>query len=194
MIYIIDIETKPDERLAELYCESIKPPANYKDLDKIEDWKLKKLLEARKVMAVSPDYCEVLCVGVKGNDDTMILSLDEFGRWLEDAGQVHFVSFNGKHFDFPALIKAGIRAGVKMPYRWLNDCCKRWNSRDHTDLAECLAYNGQFLSLDTYAKIYLGKSKEPINFDLASNEEIIQHCKEDLDITEQLFNKFSWLV
>ena len=61
------------------------------------------------------------------------------------------------------------------------------------DLQEVICDN-DYKSLDELLQIYLGISKKPIDFETASEEEIKEHCLEDILNTELLYNKFKLTI
>lgn len=203
-MYILDIETRGDKKLLEVFLENITAPKTYKDPDKIAEYIESKKLDATKAMAVDPDYNEIICIGVKeGKKPGVLMSLQEYATWLKtavvlpDGAKVEniyqkMITFNGKQFDLPVIIRAGIKAGIDLPYKQLMQLCDKYRAMNHIDLMEKLAVGyGNYKSLDKYLQIYLGISKKPIDFAVATEAEIREHCLEDLENTAKLFNKFS---
>lgn len=150
------------------------------------------------MMAVDHEYCEIICIGIKQvKGETRILDsieqlgTEEWNRWLT---QMPLITFNGKGFDLPILIKHGKKLGLNLPYERLQNACKRFGYGDrHTDLMENLAMGGKPKSLDTYLRIYLGIQKKTSGaefFKTATVEEIKQHCREDLELEEKLYIYF----
>lgn len=200
---ILDIETRGDSRLAELYLENIQAPKTYKDPDKIAEYIRNKQEEAFKGMAVDPDFCEIICIGIKEQGQPgKLMSLQEFATWLTTEAEMEFgakaqnmfkkiITFNGKQFDFPVIIRAAIKAGIAMPYQHLLTMCDKYKAKNHIDLMQDLTVGyGNYKSLDKYLQIYLGIAKTEIDFETADDEEIRKHCLEDLENTEKLFQKF----
>ncbi len=195
MIYIVDIETKPNNELRDVFCEGIKAPSTYKDPVKIANYIKWKKAEAHKGMSISTDFSKILCIGIKElGQPAQVVSLSQFGIMMRNDDSPHLVTFNGKHFDIPIIIKQGIMNGVDLPYKWLFECAKRFSSHDHTDMMEVLSFGGTMMSLDKYLQVYCGVQKKPIDFTSASDEEIVAHCLEDIAYTELLYNKFSSVV
>lgn len=202
--FIIDIETVPNRELTDVFTDGITAPKSYKDPDKIHAYIREKEANARKEMSLDPDFCEILCIGIKEEGkDGVLMTIEEFAQWLkgyyttEDGGKVYnlhrkMVTFNGKQFDIPIILREGIRKGIDLPYRELMQQCSKYNAKNHIDLMQELAtgYN-EFKSLDKYLQIYLNISKTPIDFETASEEKVRRHCLEDISNTEKLFNKFA---
>ena len=200
MYIFLDIETRQDDNLVHIKKDNLKVPATYKDPEKIKAWIENK--DIRKDMSVDPDYCELICIGVKPEGQhPRLMSLEEFGLYVDgfiaSDNTVTFVTFNGKKFDFPAIMKLGLRNNIDLPYKELKALTARYNNHglmQHIDLMEELGEYGQWKSLDQYLQIYLGISKKEIDFSTASIEEIKEHCLEDLINTDKLFNKFKPIV
>lgn len=189
---VLDLETKPQKNLVDMFTNGISVPKTYKDEEKINAYIDKKKQESVKLMSVDPDYADILCVGIKdletGHGD--VYEGKELPDLLKKYEKKKIITFNGKTFDMPVIIKYGVKHGLDLPYKRLKDACRKWGTYGgHYDLMEAIS-NGKFKSLDEYAQIYLGREKTPIDFESADDKEIKKHCLEDLDITEQLFNKF----
>lgn len=208
-LIFLDIETRPNKKYEDLY--EIEPNKLLKDPAKIAEDIEKKEKGKQKLMACDPDFNEIVCIGLKPlGEKPFTLTLPEFAEWLPqkmtakvgtwdapvattNAGR-RFVTFNGKNFDFPTIIKAGIREGLDMPYNVFLKACDKYRADNHIDLMEKLPIVwGQAKSLDKYMRIYLGIQKETLGdefFRNATDKELIKHCLQDLEYTEQLFNKF----
>jgi len=193
--YVLDIETKPQADLVNICASGIKAPKTYKDEAKISAYIEQKKLDIRKKMSVDTDYSEIICIGIKEvGGEAALYSLVEFSEFLK----VHtidgyltckFVTYNGKKFDFPVIIKSAIKNKIELPFKDLKEMTGKYKVSNHYDLIELNEY-GNFKSLDIMLQIYLGISKKPVDFDTASEAEIKEHCLEDLINTEKLFNLF----
>jgi len=183
---ILDIETKAGE-LTETYLSNLSAPKNYKDEEKIKEWMENKKKEVNRELAIDQDYSEIACIGVKIDDEpAKIVKLSE----LRDLVSEQIVTFNGKSFDLPILIKNGLKNKIDLPYVRLKEMTKKWNAVGHIDLIELVSFNGQYKSLDEYLQIYLGIKKTPIDFNTCTQEELEAHCKEDCENTYKLFKFF----
>ena len=212
---ILDIETKPNPDLVDLFNEGITAPKNIKDPVKIEAAIEKKKLASRKAMSVSPHFCEIVCVGIMelGRPETAAVpTLKEFGVFLDrllnrpkDGGRleihdpIEFITYNGKNFDMPALINAFARHPdylSKNSFVSLRDCMKykaEFNQIRHTDLSVELNGFKDFMPLDTLLRIYCGTKKETLGddfFNNATDDDLKKHCLEDLTFTSDLYTKF----
>lgn len=209
MNIILDIETKPNEKLIELFTSRIKAPKTYKDENKIKAYIEEKKVEAVKGMSVDIDYAEIKLIGIKIDEEpAKIITLEELISFLNEHIEVksetitefvnrviHFnlITFNGKKFDLPIIIRECIRQKLDAPLKDLKGMCKRFQTGAHIDLME-LINETDYKSLDLYSQIYLGESKKDIDFSTCSDEELKEHCLEDIELTYRLFNLFKKLI
>ena len=187
--FTLDIESKPQENLIELFTKGIKAPKTYKDEEKIREYIENKANEFKKKMSVDPDYADIICIGIKEIGKEPKLYYKNIEQFFKDNDKPVFITFNGKTFDIPLLIKWGLKNNLDLPYQYLKGMTKRWSSDWHIDLQEVICDN-DYKSLDELLQIYLGISKKPIDFETASEDEIKEHCLEDIFNTELLYNKF----
>ena len=200
-IFTLDIETKPDESLIEIFKSNIKPSGTLKDPKKIEADIAKKQENYRKSMSVDQDYCDILCIGIKPwNEPSMLYNIEDMDKWFSEefTNDSTLVTFNGKSFDIPIIIKAGVKHKLDLPYDMLKKMTERFRAYNHVDLMHLLSFgdNRNVKNLDTYLKIYLGKGKNTVGEDFfatATENEIRQHCLDDLVDTENLFKQFRFL-
>jgi len=192
--FVLDIESKPQESLVPLCEGEIIASKVLKDPAKIEADIEAKKLGLKKKMSVDPDFADIICIGLKRlGEDGKLYSIDEMEKFFEENPFVVFITFNGKGFDLPLLIKAGIKRDLKFPYARLKEMSKKWTTNGHYDLMELIC-DGDYKSLDLLLQIYCGISKTPIDFETATEEEIKTHCLEDLDNTEILYKKFQQIL
>uniref|UniRef100_A0A6H1ZS55 Putative DNA polymerase n=1 Tax=viral metagenome TaxID=1070528 RepID=A0A6H1ZS55_9ZZZZ len=207
---ILDIETRGDKRLENLFMDNIKAPGNIKDPDKIAMAIRKKEQEATKEMAVDTDFNEIICIGIKVVDEEpQLMNLREFVDWYNTEVKVSetdigrrtngmrtMVTFNGKCFDLPTMIKGAIKEGLEdFPYQDFILMMDKYKSKGrYIDLMDDIGMVwGKNKSLDKYLQIYLGVAKKDIDFETAGVDEIKEHCLEDLLNSEKLFKKFKKL-
>jgi len=193
--YVLDIETKPQENLINLVSEGIKASGVLKDPEKIKADIEAKKLGLKKTMSVDTDLADIICIGIKriGDYEPVLYSIKEFETFMTINPLAVFITFNGKKFDIPLLIKQGVKNDLNLPYQRLKEMCKRWSNLGHYDLMEIIC-DGDYKSLDLLLQIYCGIKKTPIDFETASEEEIKKHCLEDLANTEKLWNKFKKII
>lgn len=180
---IIDIETRPDETLRPLFM-SLHPDMEKEKVD--------------TAMATSTDFAEIVCIGIKqfGGEAKIFNSIEQLDNqeMYNLLFQMPLVTYNGKKFDLPLLIKSGFKAGINLPYQRLFGATKKYGYADrHLDLMEILSFNNKWQTLDTYLQIYLGEKKKTIGSDFFKNsslEELNKHCLEDLSYTEKLYAYF----
>jgi len=189
MIFL-DIETKSDKRLIEVYTNNLSAPKNYKDPEKIAEWLGLKKLESEKALATDPDYAHIVCIGIKEDEEeARTVDFDELKELLNKHHVL--VTFNGKSFDIPTIIKVGVKHQSDLPYKFLRACAKKWQNEQHIDLMEFISDGRDYKSLDEYLQIYLGIRKTPIDFSTCSEEELRAHCLEDVENTAKLYKLFS---
>jgi len=194
---IFDCETKPQKDLIDLYCENIKAPLNLKDPEKIKQAIEKKKAESVKAMSIDTDYADIFCIGVyEVGGEAKIISLEDFAEILLKEDYITLVGFNSNKFDIPLIIKNGIKRGIDMPYRELKEATNRFSKRciKSVDLMEVLGEYGKFKSLDTYLQIYLGIKKKEIDFGNCTDDELREHCLDDVRQTMQLYLLFKDLI
>ncbi len=185
----LDLETKADKRLLEIYNSNLSAPKNYKDEEKIKEWFATKKAESEKALATDPDYAEIACIGVKEDEEpTKLVNMKELGELLTKHKML--VTFNGKGFDLPVIIKNGVKQGLDLPYRDLRIYQKKWQAEQHIDLMEFISNGADWKSLDEYLQIYLGIKKTEIDFATCTQEELEKHCLEDVENTYKLYKLF----
>lgn len=205
----LDLETCPSEKLINLFTSKIKAPKTYKDPEKIAAYIEEKKADLVKQMSVDVDFCEIKCIGIKVDDEpAKIISLPDLVKLFNDHIEVkaelaseykervvnfRLVTFNGKKFDLPVIIREAIRNGIEAPFKELKAWTKRYQVSNHIDLMELINDN-DYKSLDLYSQIYLGESKEEINFETCSKEELEKHCLSDVEMTAKLYSLFSKLI
>jgi len=191
---ILDIESRPNPKLEEMFFEGIKAPKNIKDKEKIKSNIEEQKKGAKKDMAVDIDYSEIICIGVRDvGGESKQISLEEFSGLLDEVakGEARFIGYNSKSFDIPILVRALLKKGLTRNVRFLNSLRNKYNiSSYHIDLFEELNNFGKWKSLDELCRIYVGGGKEDIDFNTATDEEIIKHNGECLETTEKLYKFF----
>lgn len=193
-IFILDIETKPQESLVEMCSENIKPLKTLKDPEKIKADIENKKLGLKKTMSTDVDLADVICIGVKKlGREPVLYTPKEMETFFKENPLATFITYNGKAFDIPLLIRIGIKNDLDFPYSRLKEMRKRWSSNGHYDLMEIIC-DGEYKSLDFLLQVYCGVKKKPIDFETATEDEIKEHCLEDLINTEMLYRKFSKLI
>lgn len=206
---ILDLETKPNEKLISLFTSKIKAPKTYKDPEKIVSYIEEKKQELVKSMSVDVDFCEIKCIGIKEDEaPARVITLKELIKLFSEHIKVksettsefeqrvvkfRLVTFNGKKFDLPVIIREAIRQQLDAPFKELKAWTKRFQILNHIDLME-LINDTDYKSLDLYSQIYLGESKEEIDFSNCTDDELKKHCLSDVEMTARLYDLFKKLI
>jgi len=136
--YILDIETKPQEDLIDLYTKEIKAPKTYKNEEKIEEYIKTKKEEFKKKMSTDPDYADIICIGIKEIGKEPKLYTKDIEQFFKENEYPLLITFNGKKFDIPLLIKWGLKNNLDLPYNRLKRMTKRWSTEYHLGLQELI--------------------------------------------------------
>lgn len=197
-----DLETKADLKYKKIYTANIKAPSNYKDSIKIQQYVEAKLAEAEMEMALDQDVCQIASIAVLETGATLcgeldvarLVTFEELAKLLD----YHLlVTFNGKSFDLPIILKTAIKLGLsqqEFPYQKVREGIKKYSTYPHTDLMEVLALNNSYKAQDWYMQVYLGRSKKPIDFATCTKEELEQHNLEDAVDLKDLYMKFQSML
>lgn len=178
---VIDIETIP----LEIKDEAIKEYLMDKKIDK----------ESR---SLHPLYSKIVCIVCKGKEEYVLTGtekeiLERFWRIVEDYN--YFVTHNGYGFDIPFIIVRSALNKVKYSSKiQLN----RYNMGNSNHFDTMLFFSqGTFFNvrLDVIARsiglelkddLISGRECERL-FKEGKLDEIVKHCKEDVDITERIY-------
>ena len=216
--FVLDIESEPREELIELFADDIKAPKTYKDAEKIEMYLIEKKKEIVKMMSVDVDFCKIKCMALKEDDEpAKIVTLDYFIEKIYEQIKVipetvsgyqerrffQLITFNGKSFDLPVIIRECIRQKIgegtdkrnqqDSVVRHLKSWCRKYNSDIHVDLMEVLCDGRPFRSLDKFSSIYLNWPKKEINFETCTMEELQSHNVDDVEMTAAVAKVFKSL-
>jgi len=167
-----------------------------KDPEKIAAQIAVKRAEWLDKAALDPNLGRIACVSLYDGSDMVSFHdheskiLSELWMMLED--QPEIVTFNGKSFDLPYIIRRSWYCGVK-PTRGYDT--HRYYSKTHFDLRLILADGDTHAKgkLSDYAKLKLGVdmdtkgSEVQALWDDGKIKEIVDHCEQDTLITWQLF-------
>lgn len=198
---IIDIETYRNvDNLPFLKYKmgDIQPPANYKDPEKIAQYKAEQTVKLYEKAALSPLTGKIILIGMYSERasflTTMPISLEldsyfmneqamlaKFWDILDNNADI-IVSYNGKQFDMPFIYARSLLVGVKPTVAW-NDLCNKYNNRIHIDLFQMLGEGrlqewayliGATNTLDSEGNM-VGKW-----FEQGDYQSVIDHCHADL--------------
>jgi hypothetical protein len=192
MLYF-DIETAALPEALSLLPEP-KPPANYKDPAKIEEWKADALAKRVKDAALDRDCCRVTHLGFAHNDAEVEVVYGEerevLERWWQEAGrETRYCGYNVLGFDLPILIRRSWLLGIK-PSRFIP--LKRYQTAPVLDLMQVLYDWGgaTFRDLGTVCKLAGVEALAPElsgkQWESLSPEEMARHCAADVEMTRAL--------
>jgi uncharacterized protein YprB with RNaseH-like and TPR domain len=160
---ILDIETMPREGIDD-FIDVPEAPSNYKDPEKIFEFKLEKLRTVLDTAALDIFLNRVVAIGTwtasQGVNVVIAKDLAEERTHLaalafviRNAGyRRRVVTFNGLFFDLPCVMERALQHELEFPSL---DITPPWRS-PHTDLMDVMTYGGKFKkrSLDFYCRIY----------------------------------------
>lgn len=209
---ILDIETLPHPDAAQ-WLGPVLPAANLVDPVKIAKSIEERTAERDDKLGLDPDCCVTCAVGWKvvgGDDPTVDICQNEAQeaealRRLADAyaapvGQqeTRIVTFYGRQFDLPVLMRRAMYLGVKFPKLNLD----RYRS-PHIDVWDALTYGGALRtahSLSFYAKRMGFTTLDKVDggdvakLAKAGNWDAIrEHCASDVGLTHALANRLGLL-
>lgn len=145
---IVDIECVGIDS-AEDYIEPVEAPANYKNAEAIEKYRVEATAKAIERCGLDPDLCRIVALGVgfaTGRDavtlckteDEEAMALKLLWAGVVDRKDVRpIISFNGFGYDLPVLMRRSQYLGVPYPAISLD----RYRS-PHIDLMQKLTWNG----------------------------------------------------
>lgn len=209
---ILDIETLPHPDASQ-WLEPVKPAANLKDPVKVAASIAERTAERDDKLGLDPDCCQCCAIGwyVVGTDEPKVViaknEAEEAGalRELADAyaapvGQqeTRIVTFYGRQFDLPVVMRRAMYLGVKFPALNLD----RYRS-PHIDVWDALTYGGALRtahSLSFYAKRMGFTTLDKVDggdvaaLAKAGNWDAIrEHCLSDVGLTHAVANKLGLL-
>lgn len=201
-ILVFDIETIPQR----VPLSFIQQEELDKKLDKITD-NIEKLKQKNMLMATSAYMGEIICIGlllVRGDKyDTMLLTgneqviLKNFWNELQKFNGL-FVSFNGKIFDQPFIVKRSMKYGILPTNNSFLDV-NIYNNTPHFDVRLALSNNDKFAigSLRTVCEfLNIASPKEgdikaenvADAFENGQINEIAKYCERDIEATLKVYH------
>ena len=161
----------------------------------------KKLTDASR--SLDPNYSRIILIGIKLNNELRLLEgdekdiLNEFWNIIKENNNARIVTHNGYKFDVPFIIVRSIINNIKIP---LEINLNPWNMirSNHIDTMLIFSQN-----VFTNAGLRILARLNNINFDEdnihgkdverlykeGKFEDIKNHCKNDIEILENVFNK-----
>jgi len=182
---VIDIETTPLELKDEI----------------IKEYLMDKQI-SKEMRSLNPLYSKIICICLKPNDkETIVLNgenekeiLERF--WFTVKDYSLFITHNGYGYDIPFIM---VRSTINKLKSTINININKFQMKtsNHFDTMLHFNQNGAFLNprLDIVAKTcninigenrFGGKEVERL-YKEGKIEEIKQHCKEDVEITEKVY-------
>lgn len=141
---ILDVASAPVADAASYLEGSVKPPANYKDPEKIAEFIREKEAERLSMAATDIDLARVTGIasmdGVGRSPDVFRTeneeahALDQLGNMLLSDQRTRIITYGGFNFDLPLLMRRARYLGVNFPAINLD----RYKS-PHVDLCEVLS-------------------------------------------------------
>lgn len=204
MTYAVDIETIPDLAMIDFLPE-VSASKTLKDPVKIAADIEEKQKKQRENMGLDSIFAKIICIGIYSPEKSFALMGEEkdiIQDFWDIVGQhSQIVTFNGKNFDIDVILKRGIRYGIGnfAVDRLLRD---KYKSGRLVDIMSDFCVPGEYRSLNTLSKIFLGKEKKEIDFklfpELLETEEgrkkIADYCLYDAQLTYELAEKFGYYV
>lgn len=207
---VLDIETLPHPQ-AQDWLEPVKPDARLKDPVKVAASIAEKTAERDEKLGLDPDCCVIAALGyhVVGRSDPFCDvtygqevnekdALEHLWWEFNKDSDTRIVSFYGRSFDLPVLMRRSMYLGVPFPKLNLD----RWKS-PHIDVWNALTYDGALRtahSLAFYAKrmgfTTLDKvdGSEVSALAKAGNWDAIRdHCLSDVGLTHAVANRLGLL-
>ena len=175
-------------------------PLDIKD-EKIREYLMDKQI-SREMRCLNPLYSKIICICLKPKDkETIILSSDNEKELLEQFWDIvkdyHlFITHNGYGYDIPFIIIRSTINKIK-PKVNINSNKFQMATSNHFDTMLYFNQNGVFINprLDIVAKTcgidipknrFDGREIERL-YKKGEIEQIKQHCKEDVEITENVY-------
>lgn len=210
---ICDIETAPLADAGQ-FVEPVEPDSRLKDPAKIAESIREKTAERDEKLGLDPDLCQIVALGfhvVGGADPCCYLMADGFEErtqleafWLAYTAipDTKLVTFYGRQFDLPVLLRRSMYLGIKAPKLNLD----RYRS-PHLDVWDKLTFDGALRTAHSL-KFYRKRLGLPIDdaidgsnvaalFKDGSKESwdlIERHCMADVETTHALANKLGLLT
>jgi len=172
-------------------------PIDIKD-EMIREYLMDKQI-SKEARSLHPLYSKIICIVVKGREEIVLTGeekniLEKF--WNIAREYDYFVTHNGYGFDIPFII---IRSAInKIKYSSKIQLNKyTMNNSNHFDTMLFFSQNGVFfnvrldviarsLGIDVGEDRFSGREVERL-FNEGRMDEIIKHCKEDVEITEKIW-------
>lgn len=201
-ILFVDIECVPSNALPPI--ENFKAPANYKDAEKIREYRENAQFEAYKKQALNSMQGQIVCIGYgyMGEVDTITLSpekdcLDLFYFRLKEIVDAiretpTFIGWNIATFDLPWLWRKAIQHNLSRLRSFIPkdnrnlyiDLMKVWSAeyKDYVSLDDC----AKFLGIEHEG----GSGSDVFDWWQAGEiDKITYHCQQDIKTTMAIYER-----
>ncbi len=208
----IDIETIPTQNkdFQEYVCDSLKPPANYKNQETIDKWLAENKDEAVNKTSLDGAFGEIVVIGVAIDEQEPMLFyrkdwqakhreidiLQRFNDYLREHANKSmtapiFIGHNIVNFDYRFIFQRSVINGVK-PYYTQN----KLNTFD--TMTEWAGYKGT-VSLDKLCKVLGIEQKGDIDgskvwdfVQAGKIDEVANYCAKDVERVRQVYKRMTF--
>ncbi|HHE3573068.1 ribonuclease H-like domain-containing protein [Pasteurella multocida] len=208
----IDIETIPTQNkdFQEYVCDSLKPPANYKNQETIDKWLAENKGEAVNKTSLDGAFGEIVVIGVAIDEQEPVLFyledwqakhreidiLQRFNDYLREHANKSmtapiFIGHNIVNFDYRFIFQRSVINGVK-PYYTQN----KLNTFD--TMTEWAGYKGT-VSLDKLCKVLGVEQKSDIDgskvwdfVQAGKINEVAEYCAKDVERVRQVYKRMTF--
>lgn len=198
---IIDIETyrnlnRPD--FLKYKLGDVSAPSNYKDPEKIAQYKAEQSAKLLGKAALSPLTGKIILIGMKKDDEPFnYLGLSSTSHGINNPDEKAMLqifwdilfnnadiiyTYNGKEFDFPFIFARSLLLDVKPTISW-NELTNKYNNRVHVDLSHLLGegklQEWSYLLGETNTLASEGNMVDEW-YGVGNYQAIIDHCHADI--------------
>ena len=208
----LDIETIPaqGEGAASAARSRIKPPANYKDPDKIEAYIAGKAEEAWRSTSLDGSYGEIFCIGFALEDDpaqVIYRDLDDEdgerelieGFWDMLGNDLSpgatWIGHNVQRFDMRFIWKRSVIHRVPMAHKMPFDSSP-WSGTVQDTMMMWTGERNSFVSLDELLSILRIESKDPTDgsqvwdlIEAGDERKVVEHCIRNVEETREAWRR-----
>lgn len=212
---IFDIETLPsnNEEVISRLAESIKPPAQYKKPESIEQWlaenKEKELNELVAKTSLNGAYGRVACIAWSTSDDDIVITTDTdaseeeaiqyFYNSISLSDKSVFCGHNIKGFDLQFLKHRSMILGIKPPASILRAMnCSIYDDCIADTMLMWTGDRNKYIGLDTLCWLFGIPGKGDFDGSMVADtwltdpQKVIDYCADDVRRTRAVYNKLTF--